>query len=196
MSTELTGGNQTAQGADGQQMSVQLTASIHEARRQVEICNACRFCEGYCAVFPAITRQRAFASADITQLANLCHNCRGCYYACQYTEPHEFDLNIPHALARVRQDSWHEFAFPRVLGNAFHRSGVALALVTIVCFSALFLLARAVGQNDADNFYAVMSHTMMVAIFLPAFLLPMISMTISLRRELCRCQQDHPTYDR
>jgi citrate/tricarballylate utilization protein len=23
-----------------------------EARRQMEICNACRYCEGYCAVFP------------------------------------------------------------------------------------------------------------------------------------------------
>jgi hypothetical protein len=29
---------------------------IAEARRQVEICNACRYCEGYCAVFPAINR--------------------------------------------------------------------------------------------------------------------------------------------
>ena len=59
------------------------TETTQEARRQIEICNACRYCEGYCALFPAITRQKAFADADITQLANLCHNCRGCYYACQ-----------------------------------------------------------------------------------------------------------------
>ncbi len=51
-------------------------------------------------VFPAITRERAFADGDITQLANLCHNCRGCYYACQYTEPHEFALNLPAASGR------------------------------------------------------------------------------------------------
>ena len=25
---------------------------IQEARRQVEICNACRYCEGYCRSFP------------------------------------------------------------------------------------------------------------------------------------------------
>ena len=61
------------------------TDSIQEARRQIEICNACRYCEGYCSVFPAINRERAFADGDVTQLANLCHNCRGCYYACQYT---------------------------------------------------------------------------------------------------------------
>ena len=47
-----------------------LLDTISEARRQTEICNACRYCEGYCAVFPAITRQRAFADADIIQLAN------------------------------------------------------------------------------------------------------------------------------
>ena len=29
-------------------------SAIEEAARQVNICNACRYCEGYCAVFPAI----------------------------------------------------------------------------------------------------------------------------------------------
>lgn len=72
---------------------------ITEARRQIEVCNACRYCEGLCAVFPAISRERAFSAGDITQLANLCHNCRGCHYACQYTEPHEFNINIPTVLA-------------------------------------------------------------------------------------------------
>ena len=57
---------------------------LQEARRQAEICNACRYCEGYCSVFPAITRNKVFASGDITQLANLCHNCRGCYHAFLY----------------------------------------------------------------------------------------------------------------
>lgn len=50
------------------------TEAVQEARRQIEICNACRYCEGYCSVFPAINRQRAFADGDITQLANLCQN--------------------------------------------------------------------------------------------------------------------------
>ena len=76
---------------------------IQEARRQTEICNACRYCEGYCSVFPALHAKRAFSDGDITQLANLCHNCRGCYYACQYAAPHEFDLNLPAALAEVRR---------------------------------------------------------------------------------------------
>jgi len=38
------------------------------------------------------------------------------------------------------------------------------------------------GPAGGDGFYAVMSHGAMVAIFLPAFLLPMVSLAISLRR--------------
>lgn len=156
--------------------------TITEARRQIEICNACRYCEGYCAVFPAITRQAAFADGDITQLANLCHNCRGCYYACQYTEPHEFALNLPKALAEVRQDSWQDFAWPPQLGKAFHRSGVAITVLIIACFSILFAVSRWMMSVEGEGFYAALSHGMMVAIFAPAFLLPLACIAISLRR--------------
>ena len=107
------------------------TDLLQEARRQAEICNACRYCEGYCSVFPALHRERAFADGDLTQLANLCHNCRGCYYACQYTAPHEFDLNLPKALAEVRRASWEDYAWPQPVARAFHQSGVALALATV-----------------------------------------------------------------
>lgn len=155
---------------------------LNEARRQAEICNACRYCEGYCSVFPALHRERAFADGDLTQLANLCHNCRGCYYACQYTAPHEFDLNLPRALAEVRRASWEDYAWPQPVARAFHQSGVALALATVVGFAVLFLAIRWVGSADGEGFYAVLSHSAMVAIFLPAFLFPLISIGVSLRR--------------
>ncbi|MYF87928.1 MAG: 4Fe-4S ferredoxin, partial [Boseongicola sp. SB0676_bin_33] len=32
--------------------------SLSEARRQADICNACRYCEGYCSVFPAMFGKR------------------------------------------------------------------------------------------------------------------------------------------
>jgi ferredoxin len=114
------------------------TDLLQEARRQAEICNACRYCEGYCSVFPALHAERAFSDGDLTQLANLCHNCRGCYYACQYTAPHEFDLNLPQALANVRQDSWEDLAFPQAAGRAFQKNGVAIAVATVIGFALLF----------------------------------------------------------
>ena len=156
--------------------------AIAEARRQIEICNACRYCEGYCAVFPAMTRNRAFADGDITHLANLCHNCRGCYYACQYTEPHEFAINIPSALAEVRADSWERYAWPQPLAQRFQRDGLAIALAFTLGFAVLFALVRALPPAGGDGFYAYMSHNLMVAIFLPAFVLPLVSLGWSLRR--------------
>ncbi|MEM7753627.1 MAG: tricarballylate utilization 4Fe-4S protein TcuB [Pseudomonadota bacterium] len=158
------------------------TDLIEEARRQAQICNACRYCEGYCAVFPSMHSERAFSDGDITQLANLCHNCRGCYYACQYTAPHEFDLNLPQALAEVRQDSWADFAWPRPLGKLFHKSGVALALSVVVATALILLAFRLFAPAGGEGFYAVMSHSVMVAIFLPAFAFPFLSLWISLRR--------------
>jgi citrate/tricarballylate utilization protein len=158
------------------------TDLIQEARRQAEICNACRYCEGYCSVFPALHRERAFADADITQLANLCHNCRGCYYACQYTAPHEFDLNLPKALARVRRDSWESYAWPQPVARRFHTHGGAIALTLAVGIALIFLAFRFLGSGSGTGFYAVLSHTMMVAVFLPAFLFPLVSLGVSLRR--------------
>jgi len=163
-------------------VNTSLLDTISEARRQTEICNACRFCEGYCAVFPAITRQRTFADADIVQLANLCHNCRGCYYACQYTDPHEFALNIPNALAQVRQDSWQAYVIPTAFGQLFHRSGTAIAIAVILGFALLFGLFNALGSAGGEGFYAVMSHYAMVSLFMPAFILPLIVVALSLRR--------------
>ena len=154
---------------------------LADARRQVEICNACRYCEGYCAVFPAITKQRAFADGDITQLANLCHNCRGCYYACQYTAPHEFDLNLPAVLAEVRQDSWDRHAWPQAAAGAFQRRGTAIALALVAGLALAFAALAALRPASGEGFYAYLSHGAMVAIFAPAFLFPLAAIAIGLR---------------
>ena len=157
------------------------TDLLQEARRQAEICNACRYCEGYCSVFPALHRERAFSDGELTQLANLCHNCRGCYYACQYTAPHEFDLNLPKALAEVRRDSWESFAWPGPFAVAFQTHGLRIAILTVLGFALLFLAIHLIGSTGGEGFYAALSHNAMVAIFAPAFLFPLFSLAISLR---------------
>ena len=158
------------------------TDLVQEARRQIEICNACRYCEGYCSVFPAITRKRTFLDGDVIQLANLCHNCRGCYYACQYTEPHAFALNLPRALAEVRSDSWKQFAWPGRFAPLFDRSGVAIAALLVAATTLIFALASALRPEGGDGFYAYMSHGLMVAIFAPAFLAPLVAVAIAVTR--------------
>ena len=86
---------------------------LKEAGRQLTICNACRYCEGFCAVFPAMELRQSFSQGDLVYLANLCHDCRDCYHACQYAPPHEFAVNIPETLAELH-DILHRFSRPFV----------------------------------------------------------------------------------
>jgi citrate/tricarballylate utilization protein len=160
-----------------------MSADVYqEAIRQVEICNACRYCEGYCSVFPAIQRQREFKVADIIQFANLCHNCRGCYYACQYTDPHEFALNIPAILAEARSSSWQTQTFPSSVARCFQKSGVAIAFILILAISLLLWVTRQTEIAEDGNFYDVLSHEWMVGLFLPAFILPLLVVALSVSR--------------
>jgi hypothetical protein len=41
------------------------------SRASDAICNACRYCEGFCAVFPAMTRRLEFGRTDIHYLPTL-----------------------------------------------------------------------------------------------------------------------------
>ena len=88
------------------------TAALAEADRLMTVCNSCRYCEGLCAVFPAMEMRRSFADGDLDYLANLCHGCGACYVDCQFAPPHAFDVNVPKVLAEVRGDSYQAYAWP------------------------------------------------------------------------------------
>jgi len=152
---------------------VALGTNEHEAARLLAICNACRYCEGFCAVFPAMTRRLAFGKSDVHYLANLCHNCGACLHACQYAPPHEFAVNVPRAMARLRRDTYAQFAWPAALGALYRRNGLALSLA--LAASLAFFLALAVTTTGplwrvvGEDFYAVFPHNLMVALFGPVF---------------------------
>ena len=151
-----------------------LEALIEDSQRILRICNACRYCEGFCAVFPALERRLEFNAADVHYLANLCHNCGACYAACQYAPPHEFNLNFPRQLAQVRKETYKAYAWPRALGALYEKNGVAVSLVTALSLSA-FLLGTAIyasparffaaHPDSAGSFYAVLPHGVMVTLF-------------------------------
>jgi citrate/tricarballylate utilization protein len=114
-----------------------LPELLKEGQRQMAICNACRYCEGYCAVFPAMELRRTFTKADLTYLSNLCFDCRDCYYACQYAPPHEFAVNVPKLMSELRADTYREYSWPSILSGLFTRNLLAASLVTS---TALFLI--------------------------------------------------------
>lgn len=163
-----------------------LTTNETEVGRVLQICNACRYCEGFCAVFPAMTRRLEFGKADINFLANLCHNCGACLHACQYAPPHEFAVNVPQAMAKVRLETYTEYAWPPALGGLYKRNGLALS-VALVAGLALFLMLAAANNGSLwgvvdGGFYAVFPHNLMVSLFAPIFLFAVFALGIGVRR--------------
>ena len=162
------------------------TTEEDEVSRQLTICNACRYCEGFCAVFPAMTRRLEFASADVHYLANLCHNCGACLHACQYAPPHEFAVNIPQAMARVRVKTYSEYAWPAAFGALYKNNGmtVALALAGGLAFFlvlAVMLSGSLIHPPMAGNFYAVFPHNTLVLLFGATFGFSVLALAIGVR---------------
>jgi len=161
----------------------ELTA---HGRHVMTVCNACRYCEQFCPVFPAIERSRSFSPASLAHLANLCHNCGECLYACQYAPPHEFGINVPRTLAEIRVRSYEENCWPRALGLAFRRRnlqtalGVAAGLVAATAALVWFFNREALWPSDGSaNFYLVVPHGIMVTLFGAVSLFVMTAMAIS-----------------
>ncbi len=168
-----------------------LSAPETEVARQMQICNACRYCEGFCAVFPAMTRRLEFGKADIHFLANLCHNCGACLHACQYAPPHEFAVNVPQAMAQVRGQTYADYAWPPALGRLYQRQGLTLSLA-LAAGLALFLVLGAVlqgggldalwGAHLGGNFYRLFPHNLLVGLFAPVFLFVVLALGLGVRR--------------
>lgn len=134
------------------------------------VCNACRYCEGYCPTFPAMERRTAFGAADLEFLAHVCHNCGECLYACQYAPPHEFGIDVPRLFAEIRLASYETHAWPAGMARAFQRQGpataLAIAAIFVVVLSAGWFAAGApAGDPGSADFYAVVPHGLLVTLF-------------------------------
>ncbi len=166
-----------------------LDSVLGRGERVMTVCNACRYCEQYCPVFPAMEQRTTFAEADLTYLANLCHNCGECLYACQYAPPHEFGINVPQTLAQIRVRSYEAYCWPGFLGVAFRHNSLSTALSLAVGFAVLLLGAalathrEAIWQsNPAGDFYSVVPHGVMVALFGGVAVFVLLALGVGLRR--------------
>jgi citrate/tricarballylate utilization protein len=166
---------------------MQPTDALREADRVITICNACRYCEGLCAVFPAMEMRRAFTAGDLDYLANLCHQCGACFYDCQYAPPHEFAVNVPTALAALRQETYGRYAWPSAFAGVFARNGLVvtiLAALAVAAFIIGFVAMKDPGVlfgRHAGEFYAIMPHNAMVALFGAVALYVVLAFALSIR---------------
>jgi citrate/tricarballylate utilization protein len=168
---------------------------IAEGVRVMTVCNSCRYCEGFCAVFPAMEQRLSFAEADMNYLANLCHNCTECLHACQYAAPHPFAVNVPRVMAQIRNRSYEKYSWPRILAVAFRRRGVgtmlalsgimmAVMLATAVLSGGRGLGSKVPGQLVEGRFYAVIPHSGLVGIFGAVGLYVLLALVMSVRNFL------------
>ena len=165
------------------------SAPLAEADRLMTVCNSCRYCEGLCAVFPAMELRRSFEDGSLNYLANLCHSCGACLADCQFAPPHEFDVNVPQTLAKVRADSYAAYAWPAFIRPAFERNGLTISAVTALAVAAF--VAGFVGWNDPTvlfgahtgpgAFYRLMPHNAMAMLFIGVTLFAVLAAFMSLR---------------
>jgi citrate/tricarballylate utilization protein len=172
-------------------VSVGASVGTAEVSRVMQICNACRYCEGFCAVFPAMTRRLAFDAADAHYLANLCHNCGACLHACQYAPPHEFAVNVPQAMAQVRHLTYQDYAWPAPLGKLYKNNGLTVSLALAFGLALFLLLATALKgtlwpsldiNGPVGNFYAIFPHQLLVNLFGSVFLSSVLCLIVSVVR--------------
>ena len=163
--------------------------TLAEADRIMTVCNACRYCEGLCAVFPAMERRRLFTDGDIDFLANLCHNCGACLYDCQYAPPHEFDIGVPSNLAQLRKETWERYVWPSPMAALYRRNAVSVTAALVLAVVVFVLAVSAsMGQDFFEAqagpgaFYEVVPHGVIVGVFLAALGYGMAAMMLSLRR--------------
>lgn len=164
-----------------------LTRDEREAERILTICNSCRYCEGFCAVFPAMTRRLDFVKHDIHYLANLCHNCGACLHACQYADPHEFKVNVPRTLAEVRKTTYVEYAWPSGFGRLYEKNALTVALALAGGLAGFLVLAVAMNgsllhEPLQGDFYAIFPHNLLVAVFGIVFLFAILALGIGVAR--------------
>ena len=165
------------------------TRILNEADRLMTVCNSCRYCEGLCAVFPAMEMRRAFSDGDLNYLANLCHACGACYTDCQFSPPHEFNVNVPQTLAIARAECYAAYAWPRALAGIFARNGLAISLIAaasvagfILGFAAWHDRQMLFGVHTGPGaFYRLMPHNAIVVLFSAVLLYAVIALVMGVR---------------
>ena len=160
-----------------------------EGQDMMRICNSCRYCEGFCAVWRAMEFRREFPECDLNYLSNLCHDCSECYYACQYAPPHEWAINAPLTFAKIRCRSYEQYAWPKAIASAFRANGLVVSLVSVFAFTAfLFGVVYVRGNNaltakvSSGNFYQIISHETMIVSFGLACLFSVLALGIGFVR--------------
>ena len=94
-------------------------------------------------------------------------------------------------MARVRGQTYHDYAWPPTLGRLYERNGLTLSLA-LAAGLALFLLLAVLLKGGPDglwsatpaggSFYDLFPHNLMVGLFAPVFLFAVLALALGVRR--------------
>lgn len=154
------------------------------AMKSCIICNSCRYCEGLCAVFPAMEKKQEFNFKDMDYLANLCHQCSECFYDCQYSPPHEFNVSLPKQFAAIRQESYKKYTFPKFLSFAFDKNAIVTTIILVLTLFLGFIIASFLNpihpKEAQGNFFAIVPYEYMLGLFSVVSLFVCLVLCVSL----------------
>ena len=92
-------------------------------------------------------------------------------------------------MAKVRLQTYGDYAWPPALGQLYRNNGLTLALALagslalfLIIVFAVYLSDSVKGISNTDNFYALISHGAMVWLFAPVFLFVVAALFFSVRR--------------
>src|SRR5258708_5784684 len=165
------------------------TKILEEADRLMTVCNSCRYCEGLGAVFPAMEMRGACSDGDLNYVDNLCHSWGACYTDCQFSPPHEFNVNVPRTLAIARAESYAAYAWPAAFSGVFARNGLAISIIAALSVAAFIFGFAAFNDRQVlfgvhtgpGAFYTLMPHNAMAVLFGAAFLYAIAALIMGVR---------------
>jgi glycerol-3-phosphate dehydrogenase subunit C len=91
-----------------------------ELRRQYDVCHGCRLCWNLCPAFPAMfditdaaeAADRPLTREELKPVDDLCFQCKLCWVVCPYTDPHEYQLDVPALIERSKYVRAREQGIP------------------------------------------------------------------------------------
>ncbi|WP_314410748.1 tricarballylate utilization 4Fe-4S protein TcuB, partial [Pseudomonas kuykendallii] len=95
--------------------------------------------------------------------------------------------NVPKAMAKVRLDTYAEYAWPRAMGKLYQRNGLTLALASgaglalFLCLT-LMLMGNLFTVVPGGDFYRIFPHNTLALMFGSVFGFAVLALTLGVRR--------------
>src|SRR5260370_31452593 len=71
-----------------------------------------------------------------------------CYTVCQFSPPHEFNVNVPKTLAIAHAESYAAYAWPQAFSGSFAHNVLEISIVQPLCVAAFFFLFPALNDRQ------------------------------------------------